>query len=563
MWPSVTGEAMAKPASKQTKPADFLAAMAALSAEIRQEIENKVQGFSPDLAAQRERKKRAATDFGYFCATYFPHYVTSAASGFHTWLYDRLPGLIHTPGKTCDVSGSAGAREAIAAPRGNAKTTHGQMLVIWCIVYGYKRFPVVMSDASDQAAAILEGIKVELEVNPRLAQDFPDAVGQGRVWQVGVIVTRNQVKVQAFGSGKRLRGVRHGAYRPDLCWLDDLENDENVRSPEQRDKLEAWIDKAVEPLGPPDGSMDIIYVGTILHYDAVLARKLRNPLWRATVFRAIVRWPDRMDLWERWEEVLRNDGEEAADAFHADNRELMAAGAEVLWPTVQPFVKLMKIRVRIKIGPFDCEYQNDPVSSDDALFGKVTFWVNRLGHWMMFGACDPSLGKQNRGRDPSALLVGGLNRETGILDVVEARIARRLPDKIIEDVIALQREHRCLVWGVEAVQFQEFFRTELVRRSAERGVPVPAMPIMTKSDKALRIESLQPHVANALIRFHPSQTVLLDQLRHYPKADHDDGPDALEMLWVLAIKRMRMTAGIQRAGPRSMPYEQIHNGFAR
>jgi predicted phage terminase large subunit-like protein len=546
---------MAKPASKQAKSADFLAAMAALSAEIRQEIENKVQGFSPDPVAQRERKKRAATDFGYFCAIYFPHYVTSAASGFHTWLYDRLPGLIHNPSK------SAGAREAIAAPRGNAKTTHGQMFILWCIVYGYKRFPVVMSDASDQAAAILEGIKVELEVNPRLAQDFPDAVGQGRVWQVGVIVTRNQVKVQAFGSGKRLRGVRHGAYRPDLCWLDDLENDENVRSPEQRDKLEAWIDKAVEPLGPPDGSMDIIYVGTILHYDAVLARKLRNPLWRATVFRAIGRWPDRMDLWERWEEVLRNEDEEAADAFYAANREPMDAGAEVLWPTVQPFVKLMKIRVRIKVGPFDCEYQNDPVSSEDALFGKVTFWVNRLEHWMMFGACDPSLGKQNRGRDPSALLVGGLNRETGILDVVEARIARRLPDKIIEDVIALQREHRCLVWGVEAVQFQEFFRTELVRRSAERGVPVPAVPIMTKSDKALRIESLQPHVANGLIRFHPSQTVLLDQLRHFPKGDHDDGPDCLEMLWVLAVKRMRMTAGIQRAGPRPMPYEQIHNGF--
>ncbi|WP_051249156.1 phage terminase large subunit [Inquilinus limosus] len=548
---------MAKPASKQTKSADFLAAMAALSAEIRQEIENKVQGFSPDPVAQRERKKRAAVDFDYFCATYFPHYVTSAASGFHTWLYATLPGLIHNPAKT------AGAREAIAAPRGNAKTTHGQMFILWCIVHGYKRFPVVMSDASDQAAAILEGIKVELEVNPRLAQDFPDATGPGRVWQVGVIVTRNQVKVQAFGSGKRLRGVRHGAYRPDLCWLDDLENDENVRSPEQRDKLEAWIDKAVEPLGPPDGSMDIIYVGTILHYDAVLARKLRNPLWRATVFRAIVRWPDRMDLWERWEEVLRNDGEPAADAFHAENRELMEAGAEVLWPAVQPFVKLMKIRVRIKVGPFDCEYQNDPVSSDDALFGKVTFWVSRLAHWMMFGACDPSLGKQNRGRDPSALLVGGLNRETGILDVVEARIARRLPDKIIEDVIALQREHRCLVWGVEAVQFQEFFRTELVRRSAERGVPVPAVPIMTKSDKALRIESLQPHVANGLIRFHPSQTVLLDQLRHYPKGDHDDGPDALEMLWVLAIKRMRMTAGIQRAGAPPMPYEQIHNGFAR
>jgi predicted phage terminase large subunit-like protein len=539
---------MAKGSGRQTKQAEFLQAMAALAAEVRQEIENSVQGFSPDPAARKARIERGATDFGAFCATYFPHYVTSAASGFHTWLYATLPGLIHNSAKT------AGAREAIAAPRGNAKTTHGQMFIIWCIVYGYKRFPVVMSDASDQAAAILEGIKVELEVNPRLAQDFPDATGAGRVWQVGVIVTRNHVKVQAFGSGKRLRGVRHGAYRPDLAWLDDLENDDNVRSPEQRDKLEAWIDKAVEPLGPPDGSMDMIYVGTILHYDAVLARKLRNPMWRPTVFRAIVRWPDRMDLWERWEEILRNEGEPAGDAFYAENGALMDVGAEVLWPAVQPFVRLMKIRVRIKVGPFDCEYQNDPVSSEDALFGKPTFWVSRLAHWMFFGACDPSLGKQNRGRDPSAPLVGGMNRETGILDVVEAKIARRLPDKIIEDVIALQRDYRCLVWGVEAVQFQEFFRTELVRRSAQRGVPVPAVPILTKSDKALRIESLQPHVANGLIRFHPGQTVLLDQLRHFPKGDHDDGPDCLEMLWVLATARLRMGAGIQRASGRPGPY---------
>jgi hypothetical protein len=41
-------------------------------------------------------------------------------------------------------------------------------------------------------------------------------------------------------------------------------------------------------------------------------------------------------------------------------------------------------------------------------------------------------------------------------------------------------------------------------------------------------------MANGLIRIHPSQTTLIDQLRHFPKADHDDGPDALHMLWMVA-----------------------------
>jgi hypothetical protein len=44
----------------------------------------------------------------------------------------------------------------------------------------------------------------------------------------------------------------------------------------------------------------------------------------------------------------------------------------------------------------------------------------------------------------------------------------KAPDRIIEDVIALQREYRCVVWAVEAVQLQEFLRTELVKRSGAR-----------------------------------------------------------------------------------------------
>ncbi|MFA9948725.1 phage terminase large subunit [Dentiradicibacter hellwigii] len=139
------------------------------------------------------------------------------------------------------------------------------------------------------------------------------------------------------------------------------------------------------------------------------------------------------------------------------------------------------------------------------------------------GRATPSLGKAGASRDPSALLVGGFNRLTGILDVVEAQIKKRLPDRIIEDVIALQREYRCLVWAVEAVQFQAFLFSELVRRSAILGVPVPARPVTPHTDKILRIESLQPHIKNGLIRLHPSQTTLIEQLRHFPKADHDDG----------------------------------------
>lgn len=60
-------------------------------------------------------------------------------------------------------------------------------------------------------------------------------------------------------------------------------------------------------------------------------------------------------------------------------------------------------------------------------------------------------------------------------------------------------------------------------------------PIINSTDKQLRIETLQPYFVQGRIRLHTSQQTLIDQLRHFPKADHDDGPDALEMLWRLAV----------------------------
>ena len=506
----------------------FLDGIASLATEYRRQIEAEVDGFAPGQAACQTRRTQAHGDLEFFARTYFPHYVKHANAVLHDFLYPRLQAI---------VDNGSGDHEAIAAPRGNAKSTIvTQIFVIWCVVTGRKHFPVIIMDALDQALPMLESIKAELAFNPRLAMDYPEATGQGRVWQVGTIVTANDAKIQAFGSGKRMRGLRHGPHRPDLAIGDDLENDENVRSPEQRDKLDSWLKKTVLSLGPADDSMDVIIIGTILHYDSVLARLLKNPLWQSRKFKAVIEWPHRMDLWDRWEELLLNDGEEVAQQFYAERRAEMEAGAVVSWPAAQPIYTLMVKRARDGRQAFDSEQQNDPVSGDDAPFSNcISFWVNRLPDWMFYGACDPSLGKAGGSRDPSALLVGGFNRHTGILDVVEAAIKKRLPDRIIEDVIALQDEYRCVLWVVEAVQFQEFLRTELVKRSAARGIPVPARAVTPHTDKLLRIETLQPHMANGLIRLNPNQHTLIDQLRHFPKADHDDGPDALYMLWAAAL----------------------------
>ncbi len=514
---------------------NFQQRLALLADGFRRTIEAEVDGFAPDSAARQKRIKTCSSSLQEFTKLYFPHYAKYEPSELHTYLFDRLPKLVANP---------KGRHLALAAPRGEAKSTITSLIfVIWCMVYIYKHYICLIMDSFDQASTMLEAVKAELEANPRLQMDFPEATGVGRLWQQGIIISTNNIKLQAFGSGKRMRGLRHGPHRPDLVIGDDLENDENVRKPEQRDKLESWLKKAVLQLGSADGSMDVVIIGTVLHYDSLLSRLLQNPLWERAKFQAIVQWPDNMHSWDKFEGILLDQGEEAALDFYASRKREMDAGARVSWAAARPLVRLMIIRARDGHAAFDSEHQNDPVSGEDAPFANcIQFWVNRLADWVFFGACDPSLGKNGSGRDPSALLIGGFNRATGVLDVVEALIKKRVPDRIIEDIISLQIEYMCLVWGIEAVQFQEFMRTELVKRSAARGAPVPARAIIPNADKVLRIESIQPHVANGLIRLHPSQTTLLSQLRHFPKADHDDGPDALQMLWMLAVSGSGMIA---------------------
>ncbi|WP_085593486.1 phage terminase large subunit [Thalassospira sp. MCCC 1A01428] len=500
-------------------------------------LEARCSGFDPDEKASQKRRTTGREDFEFFARTYFPHYIRGKKdpktgiekpinlSNLHRYFCDHFPALIENP---------ESVNEVIAAPRGEAKSTYALIFTIYCAVYELKHYMIYIMDVFDQASVVVEAFKVEFDSNPRLRTDFPDIMGKGPVWQDGVCVTRNNIKLHARGAGQRIRGLKHGARRPDLAVLDDIENDENVKTPKQRDKLESWIDTGVANLGEAGEKFDLIFVGTVLHYDSVLVRKLNNPLWQSIRFQSILKWPDRMDMWDAWEEILRNQSRQAARDFYAKNRAKMEKGAVVSWPEKRPLLYLMELRARIGHKSFSSEQQNEAID-ENAAFQNFTYWVQFEPQWVYFGACDPSLGKKGNHRDPSAILVGGFDRRAGELAVIEASIRKRVPKVIISDIIAFQKQYGCVAWGIETVQFQEFLRTQLIDEAIRQHIALNGVPVPQNTDKDLRIESLQVPISDGRIKLHPSQNVLRTQLEQWPNGDHDDGPDALEMLWTLAI----------------------------
>jgi predicted phage terminase large subunit-like protein len=447
-------------------------------------------------------------------------------------------------------------RTAIAAPRGNAKTTWVSVIgPLWCLCHpdlAHKRFIVLLSDTISQAEANLEAIREELEGNAALRADYGDLVGDplkdGRAWTRQRIVTANGIQVAAYGAGKSMRGIKHGSARPDLLVADDLENDENVLTPGQRRKLLDWWTKTATKLGGP-GGMDIFAVGTILHYDSLLSGLLANPGYQAEKFKALAAWPIHRDLWDEWERIYldlsRPEPVRKTDAsrYYLQHQAAMDEGALVLWPQGDPLYGLMEMLATDGPAAFDSEKQNEPINPEDCLFEEAWFhWYARAGEvgeptdirlpamQYCIGAVDPSLGKHATRGDYSAIVILGRGVD-GRDYVLDADIARRSPDRIISDTIAMHQQYNCREWAVEAVAFQEFFAEEMASRGRDSGVHLPIVAVHPHTDKALRIQTLQPAVRNGHLVFHRSHRLLYDQMRMFPLADHDDGPDALHMAY--------------------------------
>lgn len=504
---------------------------------IRQMIQAAAKPFPADKAAQKARKARAEKDLDYFNRTYFPHYFTKPSSRLHKYFAERYPAMINRAVETGE-----GDKEANAAPRGNAKSTTGTFgLPLWCSAFRKRKFPLIVSETRSQGETFLSFIKIELETNERLQQDFPELMGEGPVWRSDQIITRNGVKIQAAGAGQKLRGLRHGNCRPDLVIVDDLENDESVESPEQRKKLENWFFKALMKIGQPDTVF--IVVGTILHYNSLLSNLLIKPGWKGHKFKAVMKWSPAVKLWEEWERIYaditvgKEIAEATADNYFEAHKEEMLRDTEVLWPEMEPYYYLMKMRVSDGPAFFESEKQNEPINPEDAVF---------LEEWIQYydedevdltglkhgGACDPSLGKKSKNADPSAILGGRL--KNGVIYLTVADIEKRHPDRIMTDILVYHERDRFDELAMEEIQFQEFFSQSFQKEAHAKGLTINVKAVKPNTDKDLRIVTLQPWIKNGWIKFRRSgMGELVRQLIYYRpkgKGGHDDGPDALEML---------------------------------
>ncbi len=445
------------------------------------------------------------------------------------------------------------------------------------------RYVLVGKARYELARREVDALGQELAENLAIREVYGDI--RGRVWNKGELETTTGVRIEAIGADQAVRGLtwtthEWGSHRPGILLLDDIDKD--AASQAVRDSMLTWVEQAAIGLAGVGHPLHILMAATAIDNQTVAWRLAQK--WTSLLFAALTRLPDALDEeWSEWGDIYDSDqtpDRDEAFAFYEANREVMDAGAERLW-CAEPLYDLMEYR-HIAPGAFAAEKQNDPRDSASALIPAGT-----IQHWGEAGdrfedepvvpdrilCVDPSMGKQatkgKRAGDWQALIGGGrVSGWSGIavlfskllrLPVIEDPSDPKSRNNLVRAIAdAIDKIHatRCLV---ESVAFQEvlqpLLRAELVRRGITYCV-VRGWDVGPVTNKAMRLRQLEgPIKLGQLItsRAHAGLNDQIEALRQNGTSrDHDDGPDALQMLNAhLSVRHM--------ATPKHIPGDSDHD----
>jgi hypothetical protein len=304
-----------------------------------------------------------------------------------------------------------GDDQAIAASRGEGKSTLAWRLTLKYVLQGRIKFPVLFAATGAAAANMLEEIKLELENNPRFHEDYPEVVFpilalEGVPQRAGTMLASGrrldndeifeEVMIRFSWCGQQVylpdmpgspsrgaifatrgldaevRGLRIKGRRVDLALIDDPDTEETARSEEQAEKLEKRIDRAIAGLGGQKKTVARIMLTTIQSTISVSA-KFTDPQqkhsWKGKRMRMLVEPPADLDAWQNFITLWQQDqieGTTKAHDLYAANRQRMDEGAIISNPHRHTEKQLSALEhyytlvARYGQEAVDTEYNNDP-----------------------------------------------------------------------------------------------------------------------------------------------------------------------------------------------------------
>ena len=284
--------------------------------------------------------------------------VLDGIFAYGEYVFGYLPAAHHKEmvGLMLDAVSKAGTDQAenlvVLEPRGHAKTTWGNTITLSWLIAQFPHLRVgLMSKTSSHADDFSRAIRWTYESNPRHREIFGNLVSTAKWTDAEWLVKDSpwqgskDVTLYAQGAGGQLASKRF-----DVILCDDILDEKNTATPEQRELIRTWFWKTLKPCLTPNGV--IIVLGTRWAQDD-LYQELLDPIEKGG---------------KGWRSVIRQA------ITVSDNIR------QPLWPEAWPLDRLDAERADMGTPFFSCAYNNDVTGMMEGnIFQSANFqWFNKL-----------------------------------------------------------------------------------------------------------------------------------------------------------------------------------------
>ena len=428
---------------------------------------------------------------------------------------------------------------AFQLPRDFAKTSLLRVFTSQRIAYAISRTIMFVSVSQPHSIFTTRWLKRQVEYNHKWTQTF--GVIKGSKWTDEVLEIRHSVEeipitILAMGITGQVRGFNIDDYRPDLIVFDDILNEENTATVDQRAKIDALV------------------FGAILNS---LAPASEAPWAKAVMLQTPM---DKKDASEK----CMQDPEWNGIRYGCFNGQ-----GESNWPERYPTETLKKAKeAHIRRGQYRLwmrEKECKIVSGEEKAIDTSKFKTyDVLPEYLdTIIAIDPASSDNEEADDHAIVALGFKGMDVFVLDYHLAKAV--MPDAAAHHFFQLALMYNPRKAAVETISYQRILKWYLEQEMQKRRVWVAIDAIQDKRSKANRIvQALAGLVNYGHFYIRPSMQELITQADDYDpnvKNQPDDLLDAIATGITCMNPAMRAEGDIE--GEYKRIYEEQEKQFPR
>lgn len=456
----------------------------------------------PDLVnvSHEELVKLCAVDDALFAKTFFPKTARMISPPFHKTIWTT-------------VGESSSRLVCLWVFRGGAKTSILRMFTAKRIAYGVSHTILYIGKSEGHAARSIKWLRRQVQYNHMYAETFQ--LRPGNKWQdieAEVWHGTDEYPIWIMGAGitGSVRGINEDDYRPDLIIVDDVIDEENSATPEQREKTENLILGALkESLAPRSEAPNakLVMLQTPLNREDASAKAQTDPEWTSARFGC---WtPSTEDLplerresiWpERWSSKTLHEEKQAAIARNKLSLFSREKECKIISPETSSFRPEWLQYYDVSPEQMNVAMAIDPVPPPSEL----------------------QISKGMKGKDFESLAVVGSYK--GKYFLLEYSFNRgHDPSWTVSEFFRLAIKWRPRIVVVEAVAYQRTLAWLLKQAMQQTRRYYVIKELVDKRSKYDRIvDAISGPAFNGVLHVRKEHSDFIQQFSEYPDVNHDD-----------------------------------------